>query len=420
VDPIKLRGLDQMKIARIPLLVMLVVPVAIVIWAVTLFVSTSTQNKGNARANPTPTVLTTTSPTTALSSTDIASLLPNPGFEDGLTGWVLGRVGQDGSAVLDKGYTIDVDQSVKHTGTGSAYIRPSDPDPKNAPQSYGYISTRVPADIFRGKRVRFSAYLRSEDSQAEAGLWMQVPGVIDGTPTDPDIPMSWDDTIPFREVRSTTDWTKIEVVLDIPQQASYILFGMEVGNSGQEWIDDVQLEVVGLNVPTTDRGWLKNIRNLDFEQGLAVWDSGTAQTGKTEIGTGAEMAHTDTLGAYIRHSGGGTQNLGGLSYPGIYGQYYRDKRVRVSMYMNVDKAPKGATLLLWVFYLDANGRRTDAPISDAVDVLPTQSGAKGWQKVQATVDVPDRATALTFGISSNGDGEVWIDDVQIDVLGPAQ
>ena len=61
--------------------------------------------------------------------------------------------------------------------------------------------------------------------------------------------MAWDNTFTLRNVHDTTDWTKIEIVLDIPQQASYLLFGMQASNVGQEWMDDAQLEVVGTDVP---------------------------------------------------------------------------------------------------------------------------------------------------------------------------
>jgi hypothetical protein len=182
-------------------------------------------------------------------------------------------------------------------------------------------------------------------------------------------------------------------------------------------MDDAQLEIVGKDVPSTDRGALTDVSDLDFEQGLSKWDTGPAETGTTEVGTSTEAARSGKLGAYITHTGGGTEKLGGLA-KAIYGQFYRDKKVSVSAYMNVDKMPLGAILGVTVYYLDANGDHVTTPISDSVQVLPATSGAKGWQRIEATVNVPDRASVLTFGIAANGDGEVWIDDVQIDILGP--
>ena len=51
--------------------------------------------------------------------------------------------------------------------------------------------------------------------------------------------------------------------------------------------------------------------------------------------------------------------------------------------------------------------------------LPGKSGQAGWQKVEATLDIPDRTWGMWFGFRLNGDGEVWIDDVQVEVLGAA-
>lgn len=398
---------------RKPILLALFVVAAAAILLVTFFAAL---NPGSPSKGSASTVGVT--PTSPAYPTSIAALLPNPGFEDGLAGWVLGRVQQDGTDILNQDYTLGTDTSVKHSGSASVHVRATDLTLKNIPRQYAYISTRVRADIFRGKRVRFSAYLRSQDRQAQAGLWMWVPGIIDGRPTDPSLPMAWDSTFTLRNVHDTTDWTKIEIVLDIPQQASYLLLGMQASTVGQEWMDDAQLEVVGTDVPTTDRGALTDVSDLDFEQGLSMWDTGPAETGTTEVGTSTEAARSGKLGAYITHTGGGTEKLGGLA-KAIYGQFYRDKKVRVSAYMNVDKMPLGAILDVTVYYLDANGDHVTTPIIDDAQVFPADSGPKGWQRIEATVNVPDRASVLTFGIAANGDGEVWIDDVQIDILGPA-
>jgi len=247
---------------------------------------------------------------------------------------------------------------------------------------------------------------------------MSVPGIIDGKPTDPNLPMAWDNTFTRRNVNDTTDWTKIEIVLDIPQQASHLLLGMQASNVGQEWMDDAQLEIVGTDVPSTDRGALTDVSDLDFEQGLSMWNTEPAETGTTKVGTSREAARSGKLGVYINHIGGGTVKLGGLA-KAIYGQFYRDKKVSVSAYMNVDKMPRGAILGVTVYYLDANGNHITTPIIDDAQVFPADSGPKGWQRIEATVNVPDGASALIIEIAANGDGEARIDDVQIDTLGPA-
>jgi len=358
--------------------------------------------------------------TTSTVDPDISAIFPNPGFEDGFTGWERGYMGADGDVTpnLDV-YTVDIDHSVAHSGTASARIAFTDTDRLHQPKYYAYISTRIPADIFRGKRVRLSAYMRTVSATVGIELWMKVPGTIEGTPTDPYIPMSWDDTqYGYRNVFGTKDWVNEAMVLDIPPEADYLVFGVRTGNYGQAWVDDVRLEVVGPDVPTTGRESSRQGENLDFEQGLTGWDQSSGQTGLTEMGTGPEMAHSGKLGAYIKHSGGGEESLGGLTYPIIYGQYYRDKKLSVSAYVNLDRAPEGVTLYLEALYMNDSNDQLGSIVTSTVRLLPSASGAQGWQRIEGTIDMPHRVWGLTFAVGPNGDGDIWIDDVQIDTLGP--
>ncbi|HST03554.1 MAG TPA: hypothetical protein VLQ48_02340 [Chloroflexia bacterium] len=405
------KGLDTRK----PILLAVSIVAAAVILLAVLFVALSIGGpaKGSAStADATPTV--------PADAPAIAALLPNPGFEDGFTGWERGNMDADGGVTpnLDA-YTVDIDHSVAHSGTASARIAFTDTDRLHQPKYYAYISTRIPADIFRGKRVQLSAYMRTVSATVGIELWMKAFGTIDGKPTDPYIPMSWDDTgYGHRDVIGTKDWVNEAMVLDIPPEADYLVFGVRTGNYGLAWVDDIRLEVVGPDVPVTGRVSAKQGENLDFEQGLVGWDPGSGSKGHSEVGTGADMAHSGKLGAYITHSGG-TEGTGGLFYPIIYGQYFRDKLVSVSAYVNVDNMLSGATLVAEVYYLDENGKEASPPISNTTRIMPIALDKLGWQKAEVTIPVPDRAWGLTFGIMPNGNGELWVDDFSIDVLGPA-
>ncbi len=419
---------------RKPILLVAFVLAAVAILLVVLFVALSPggPSVGSARIPIFPLTSTSTATSTltgtstavvtATSTVDpaISAVFPNPGFEDGFTGWERGYVGADGGVTpnLDV-YTVDIDHSVAHSGTASARIAFTDTDRLHQPRNYAYISTGIPADIFRGKRVRLSAYMRTVSATVGIELWMKVPGTIEGTPTDPYIPMSWDDTgYGHRNVFGTKDWVNETIVLDIPPEADFLVFGVRTGNYGQAWVDDVRLEVVGPDVPPTGRESSRQGKNLDFEQGLSIWDQSSGQTGLTEMGTGPEMAHSGKLGAYIKHTGG-EESLGGLDYPIIYGQYYRDKKISVSAFVNIDKAPKGANLYLEALYMNDSNDQLGSTVSNTVKLLPSASSAQGWQRIVGTIDMPHRVWGLAFGIGANGDGEIWVDDVQIDVLGPA-
>ena len=54
-----------------------------------------------------------------------------------------------------------------------------------------------------------------------------------------------------RPVTGTSGWSSGEVVLDVPSETVTIAFGLVLDGPGAVWLDDVALEVVGAEVPTT-------------------------------------------------------------------------------------------------------------------------------------------------------------------------
>jgi hypothetical protein len=54
-----------------------------------------------------------------------------------------------------------------------------------------------------------------------------------------------------RPIKGTTDWTKYDVVLDIPEDGVDIAFGAWIEETGQISFDDFHFEVAGSDVPVT-------------------------------------------------------------------------------------------------------------------------------------------------------------------------
>ena len=68
-----------------------------------------------------------------------------------------------------------------------------------------------------------------------------------------------------RFVSGTTDYTKYEIVLDVPDSSSDIVYGLRLTGSGQIWLDQVSFEVVGKDVPVTSSE-LNEPTNIDFDK----------------------------------------------------------------------------------------------------------------------------------------------------------
>jgi hypothetical protein len=148
-------------------------------------------------------------------------------------GW-LGGVGPS------KFYEIGLYRLEKHSGHSAVYL---DGPPLTNTES-AIISQGIRADNWRGKRVRFSAWVKSQDLNGPiAGLWMRVdgPGVVTGY-----------DNMSDRPVSGTAPWHEVSIVLDVPSDAIGIALGaiLQGGgpvNSGFMVIDDMRFEVVDKN-----------------------------------------------------------------------------------------------------------------------------------------------------------------------------
>ena len=128
------------------------------------------------------------------------------------------------------------------------------------PNEFAAMAQRIKADTYQGKRLRFSAALRSEEVENRTALFMRVDG--------PNGKMLAFDNMRDRAITGTNDWTHYAIVLDVAEDAMGIVFGILLSLKGQVWMSDVHLDEVGHDVPTTDI--LEEIQayfpvNLDFE-----------------------------------------------------------------------------------------------------------------------------------------------------------
>jgi hypothetical protein len=113
------------------------------------------------------------------------------------------------------------------------------------PHGSAMLAQSIRADAFRGKRIRLSGYLKTIGvNEGTAVLFMRVDG--NGV-------VQTSDYMQNRPMMLTTDWEKQDIVLDVPSDAIGITYGFLLGGSGQAWLDDLAIDVVGDDVPATGR-----------------------------------------------------------------------------------------------------------------------------------------------------------------------
>jgi len=153
------------------------------------------------------------------------------------------------------GYEIGLDTKIKFRGKASGFVRAR----TEGAVGFGSLMQIFKATLYRGKRVRLTAIIRTEQA-AYAALWMRVdlPGRKEG---------AFDD-MGDRPIRGSTPWMRYAVVLDVPEDATELAFGLLVAGGGTAWIDDVKLQTVDSSVAITALPRLdypEKPSNLDFE-----------------------------------------------------------------------------------------------------------------------------------------------------------
>ncbi len=161
------------------------------------------------------------------------SLQPsNLDFETGTSGWIIA-----GSSV--QSYTIDANV-VAHTGDASGHLQSL----QNHVSGFCTLMQTFAADKYQGQRLRMSAYVKTENVEGWAGLWMHVDGSA--------ARILAFDNMQDRSIQGSTDWREYEIVLDVPEDSVNIVFGVLIEGAGQVWVDDFQFDVVDQDVPTTN------------------------------------------------------------------------------------------------------------------------------------------------------------------------
>jgi hypothetical protein len=162
----------------------------------------------------------------------------------------------------DGRFVVEVDPNTRRTADSAPAIHihgPVAPQPNAAPFSQPrgnkvadnsscaqyIINTNSP---LLGNRVRITGWLKTSDVQNRASVFMAV--WIKGSQTAATLCAL--DTMDDRPIDGTTDWRKIEIVTEAPQEPCMIVFGPGLTGDGEMWGDDFQIDLAPPNAPVTD------------------------------------------------------------------------------------------------------------------------------------------------------------------------
>ena len=178
------------------------------------------------------------------------------------TGWFI-------AGSKPQSYEMGIDRSAGQNSKNSATIKSNE----NTIEGFGTLMQNFSPDKYIGKRIRLTGMLKTKDVSSWAGLWLRIDTK---TPIKAVVFDNMHDGKKDMSVKGTTDWTKYEIVLDVPYNASNIAFGALLGGTGQIWFDNLNFEIVtpdilttGIEMETKSSTYAvskKEPVNLDFEK----------------------------------------------------------------------------------------------------------------------------------------------------------
>lgn len=115
---------------------------------------------------------------------------------------------------------------------------------------FGTWMTTVDASKYTGKRVRVHALISTNEVKGWAGLWLRVDG---GGNVDDGSKMLSFDNMSNRPLRGTAEKKTCDVVLNVPNNATKIAYGVLLTDSGEVRTSPITLEIVSNSVPLTGK-----------------------------------------------------------------------------------------------------------------------------------------------------------------------
>jgi hypothetical protein len=98
-------------------------------------------------------------------------------------------------------------------------------------QGFGNLMQAINAVPFRGNRIALRAWIRTQDADS-AQMWLRIDGATQTISMD-----NMDD----RPIKGTTPWKEYEIVMNVPESATQLAFGVFLSGKGSVAFDEVQI-----------------------------------------------------------------------------------------------------------------------------------------------------------------------------------
>jgi hypothetical protein len=263
-------------------------------------------------------------------------------------------------------------------------------------EGFGTMVQTCQIDKYRGKRVRMTGYIKTKDVNKWAGLWFRAD--------KGDSPISFDnmhDGKTDRSIKGTNDWSKYEIVLDIPANSSALYYGALLSGTGQVWFDEIKFKIVNNDIPTT--GILRYSKTM-FKGGNKP-DSYYMGIDKDITRNGQSVNTIKSIDEKIDGFGTMMQTCQIDKYLG--------KRVRMTGYIKTKDVNDWAG-----FWFRADKGISSLSFDNMHDSKIDRSikGTNDWSKYEIVLDIPANSSDLYYGVLLTGTGQLWYDEINFEIV----
>jgi len=321
-----------------------------------------------------------------------ASQWDRQGYSDAIVGWT-----PQGAA--PEYYRIGSDAAVSHSGRFSAFIQSK----VGQPPSNGYLLQTIRADDYAGRRVRLSAFsLAERDDHAELFLstWGVCGGLIRAVQT----------------IKGRGGWDQYSLVVDVPENAVCLRYGIGISGYGLVRLDDVKLEIVDQATSVTPSPLPAEPCNLGLvEDGsTSAWpkswwlDGSDLQDYKVAVNDTAACgyypcASISSLETAVPSSRGGIMQS-------IQAGKYLGRTLRVRAALKTENVMGGVHL-----WMRIDSKRGWATAFDYMDNRAIQ-GTKDWSAYEVVLPVAPDSSTVSYGFFLLGSGKAFMKDVRIEIV----
>lgn len=139
------------------------------------------------------------------------------------------------------------------------------------------------------------------------------------------------------------------------------------------------------------------------------WFPAGSNPAEYEMGIDKSIFQSGNSSAYIKSKSPEKKEFGTLMQT-INAENYLDKRLQISGYVKSENV-KGSSAM-WM-RIDGNNKQ-----QLGFDNMQgrTIKGTTDWQKYEIVLDVPINSISINYGVLLNGEGNVWFDNFQLEVV----